>query len=932
MGSVTDKAGAKAVGRLPVPLTTFIGRQRELTELRALLPNGKRLVTLTGIGGIGKTRLAVEVATDAAEFGFERVHFVELASVTDPRLVDNAVLEAIGGGSHRAPLQAAINHLREARALVVLDSCEHVLPALGSLAEAILNSCPFMAILTTSRSPLDTAGELVWSVPALSMRGRDDSAQTEPSDAARLFVDRANHVKTHFELDDGVLEAVETIVRRVDGIPLAIELAAARARVLSPQEIAAGLDDHLRLLRGGRRLDPRHRTMRASLDWSNELLSNEERQLFARLSIFSGNFDLPAAAAVCPTAPIPTSEMLDQIQGLVDQSLVTVELAASGTRYGMLGFVRQYAHECLIAAGEDSDVADRHRTYFRQLAERADGELWALDASARAQLDEESPNLRAAIADGCARAPDDALAIVGALWLYWRVRGRVAEGVAAVEQSLAAASSEPSAEKAHALAGLAILTFWLGNYARTQSAVAGALETAAAVGHYRSQSLALGRLGALVMLGDPGTGGDMLDQAAELARKAGDDVALCDALCTIAVNSLFKDDPIATHAAVEEMLKIAEPIGFEDDIRWCLWALAHAALSAGDVTTARVHSERALAMMPGEDKFGYYCVVEVMALVDAITGVPDVSRRRVEAEIESSRQEQMRLGSAALLHALAASALADDDLDGARKLALSLYDDEPDVCYLAWHAQEILTTVAFDREDTAQAKVHLEIFLAAAERQQNRRAVALAHVAVARTLLLAGEDERAESVAHNALETLFEYSWRPAAIEALVVLAEVALFQGHHERGVRLVGACQTARGALGLVAPPTMLRRLDRALSSARATIGDEACNGALADGSRLSLEEVLAYAKRGRGKHGDATHGWGSLSPVERQVVDLARRGLSNPAIGDALFISRNTVKAHLSHAYAKLGVANRTELAHLATTHFLTAADGSQEYPPG
>jgi predicted ATPase/DNA-binding CsgD family transcriptional regulator len=922
----------ETMGRLPVPLTTFIGRERELAELRKLLPDGKRLITLTGIGGIGKTRLALEIASDAAEFGFEKIHFVELASVTDPRLVDNAMLEAIGGGSHRAPLKATLNHLRDDRALVVLDSGEHVLQALAHVAEVLLNGCPLVAILATSRSPLDIAGELVWSVPALSLRGPDDSAEARPSDAGRLFVDRASHVKARFELGDGGLEAVETIVRRVDGIPLAIELAAARARVLSPQEIAAGLDDHLRLLRGGRRLDPRHRTMRASLDWSNALLSDEERQLFARLSIFAGSFDLSAAAAVCPADPISAGEMLDQIQGLVDQSLVTVEPAAGGTRYGMLGFVRQYARECLVAAGEDSEVADRHRRYFRQLAERADRELWALDAVARARLDEESPNLRTAINDGCTRAPNDALAIAGAQWLYWRVRGRGAEGVAAMEQSLAAAPLEPSAEKALALAGLAILTFWLGNYARTQSSVAEAMEIATAVDDHRSQSLALGRLGALVMLGDPGRGGDMLDRAAELARKAGDDVALCDALSTIAVNSLFKDDRLTTHRVVQELLRIAEPIGFEDDIRWCLWTLAHAALSAGDLATAREHGARALAMMPGEDKFGRYCVVEVMALLDAITGAPDISRRRAEAEIESSRQERMRLGTAALVHALAAAALAADDLDGALQWASNLYDEEPDVCYLAWHAQEILTAVALDREDTAQAKLHVEIFLAAAERQQNPRAEGLAHLALARTLLLEGEDEPAESVAHEALKTLFENGWRPAAIEALVVLAEVAVFQGHQERGIRLLGASQSATSALGLVAPPTVQRRVDRTLLSARAAIGDEACERALADGARLSLEETVAYAQRGRGKHGDATHGWASLSRVERQVVERARRGLSNPAIGSALFMSRHTVKTHLSHAYAKLGVANRTELARLATTHSLTTVDGSQEYPPG
>ena len=923
-GSDKPKA-VDLIGGHPVPLSTFVGRERELNELRSLLREGKRLVTLTGIGGIGKTRLALEAVADASAIGVEKVHLVELASVTNPQLIDNAILEAVGGGSHRAPLQATLNHLRDERALVVLDSCEHVLNAMGHITEVLLSSCPFVVILATSLSALDIPGELVWTVPALSMRSRGDGGARGLSDAGRLFADRASLVRTRFELSDDIVETIETIVRRVDGIPLAIELAAARVRVLSPQEIATGLDDHLRLLRGGRRLDPRHQTMRASLDWSHAILSDEERLLFGRLSIFAGSFDLAAAAAVCAADPVPSREMLDQIQGLVEKSLVTVQSGAGGTRYGMLGFVRQYARECLVAAGEDTQVADRHRRFFRQLAERADRELWALVAVGRTRLDEESPNLRTAIDDGCARAPDDALAIVGALWLYWRVRGRGAEGVAAIEQSLAVAALEASSEKALALAGLAILTFWLGNYARTQSSVTEALEVGAAVGDSRAQSLALGRLGALVMLGDPPTGDGMLEQAAQLARQAGDVVALCDALSTIAVNALFKDDRIATHRAVEELLSIAEPIGFEDDIRWCLWALAHAALSAGDLTAVRTHGERALAMMRGQDKFGHYCVVEVMALLDAVTGAPDLSRRRAEVELESSRQERMRLGTAALMHALAAAALAADDLDGARQWASSLYDEEPEVCYLAWHAQEILTTVALDLEDSAQAKVHVEIFLAAAQRQQNRRALALANLALARTLLLEGEDTRAESVVHQALETLFDHGWRPAVIEALGVLAEVTLFQGQHERAVRLLGASRSARSFLGLVALPTVRRRVERGLLSARAAMGDEACESAMVDGARLSLDEAVAYAQRGRGGHANATHGWASLSPAERHVVDLASRGLTNPAIGGALFMSPNTVKAHLSHAYTKLGVANRTELAQLATTHSLTTVDG-------
>jgi predicted ATPase/DNA-binding CsgD family transcriptional regulator len=911
--------GVEVTGALPISMTSFVGRERELDEIRSVFREGARLVTLVGIGGIGKTRLALQLGVSASTLGWANVYFVGLASLTNPGLVDGTVLESVGGGSSRSPLRAAAEYLREATALLVLDCCEHVLGAARRVAEVLLRRCPSVAVLATSRSPLDIAGELIWPVSPLSMRKRSDAGEAGMSDAARLFADRASHVQPRFELSGGVAGAVETIVRRVDGIPLAIELAAARVRVLSAEEIAGGLDDHLRLLRGGHRSDPRHQTIRASLDWSHELLTGRERQLFARLSVFSGGFDLEAAAEVCAGGAVLPGQILDEIQGLVDKSLLAVERRAGvATRFRMLDFVRQYASERLAAADEGGPLADRHRAYFLELAERADRELWALDPAGRARLDDESPNLRAAIDDGCARVPDDALAMVGALGLYWRVRGRLAEGVTATEQSLRAAPPEPSPGRALALAKLSLLSFWLGDFARTQSSATSALEMGAAIGDTRSQALALNELGALVILGDPGAGDPMLTRAAELARTAGDDIALCDALATLAISYFFQDDPGALRSPLEEALRLAEAIGFEDVIRWCLWCLAHLACSAGDLTGARAHGERALAMMPGQDQLSRYCAVEILCLLDANIGAADAARERAEADLEQSRQERLRLGTGVLMHALGVAALAIGDLDRAEQWATSLYEQESEVCYLAWHAQEILVAVALARDDSVQAKIHVEQLLAAAEPLRNRRARAVGHLGLARALLLEGDDERAESVTHDALKVLMDNGWRPGVVDALDVVAEVAVFTGQHERAVRLIAAAQKERTTLGLVAFPPSRERTERSLATADAALGDDSLERALQDGARLSLREAVAYARRGRGEHATATHGWASLSPLERQVVDLASQGLSNPDIASELFISRNTVKVYLSRAYAKLGVANRTELARLAARH--------------
>jgi predicted ATPase/DNA-binding CsgD family transcriptional regulator len=908
----------EVAGTLPMSMTTFVGRDQELGEIRSLFLAGKRLVTLVGIGGIGKTRMALELGFSAGDLGWGCVYFGELAPVTSSDLVYGAVLESVGGGSSRSPLQALVEHLREATALLVLDCCEHVLDAARRVAEVVLRSCPSVAILATSRSPLDAEGELVWQVPPLSMNRRADAGETGASDAARLFADRASNVQPRFTLGDDVAGAVEAIVRKVDGIPLAIELAAARVRVLSAAEIADGLDDHLRLLRGGHRSDPRHQTIRASLDWSHELLTDQQRQLIARLSVFSGGFDLAAAAAVCAGGAIAPGQVLDEIQGLVDKSLLAVERKAGATRFRMLDFVRQYAAERLVAAGEGDLLADRHRAYFLELAERADRELWALAPAGRARLDDESPNLRAAIDNGCDRAPADALAMAGAMGLYWRVRGREVEGVAAIEQSLRAAPPEPSRGRALALAKLSILSFWLGDWARTESSATAALDMGAAIGDTRSQALALSRLGALVILSDPGTGDPMLIRAADLARAAGDQIALCDALGSLAISYFCQDDPAAMRSPLEETLKVAGAIGYEDDICWCLWCLAHTAFSVGDLAGARAHGERAQAMMPGQDQLSRYHAIQALSIVDAHTGAADAARERAEAHLEQSRQERLLLGTGTLMLALGVAALAAGDLDRAAQWATSLHELEREIRPAAWQAQEILLAVALARDDSAQAKIHVERLLAAAKPLNNRRAQAIAHLGLARALLLEGDDERAESITHDALKVLMDNGWRPWVIDALDVVAEVALRTGQYERAVRLIAAARSERTAIGLVAFPMLRERTKRNLGSAGTALGAESLDRALQDGARLSLDEAVAYAQRGRGEHAGATHGWVSLSPVERQVVELASRGLSNPDIARELFISRNTVKVYLSRAYAKLGVANRTELARLTARH--------------
>lgn len=320
-------------------------------------------------------------------------------------------------------------------------------------------------------------------------------------------------------------------------------------------------------------------------------------------------------------------------------------------------------------------------------------------------------------------------------------------------------------------------------------------------------------------------------------------------------------------------------------------------------------------MMPGQDQLCRYTAIEALSLCDAMTGASEAARDRAEAELERSRQERVRLGTGVLMHSLGVAALAAGDLDRARQWAGTLYELESEICYLAWHAQEILLMGALARGDSTQAKIHAEKLLAAAGPLRNKRAQAIAHLGRARAVLLEGDDERAESVTHNALRVLMDHGWRLATIDALDLLAEIAFFQGQHERAIRLAAAADAQRAALGLVLFPFTLEKVERNLASAQTALGDERFKTTFQDGARLSLQEAVAYAQRGRGKRTSATHGWASLTPVERQLVELASQGTSNPDIARELFLSRNTVKVYLSRAYAKLGVANRTELARLA-----------------
>ncbi|HET9927212.1 MAG TPA: BTAD domain-containing putative transcriptional regulator, partial [Rubrobacter sp.] len=437
---------------LPASLTSFVGREEALLEIKRLL-SMTRLLTLTGAGGAGKTRLALEVARDLLGAYPEGVWLVELAPLSDPALTRQAVAAALGVREQpgRPLTDTLTDHLRRKDLLLVLDNCEHLVDAAAHLAADLLESCPKLRILATSREPLGVPGEAVWTVPPLSLPDAGRATSFEGlmgTEAVRLFLDRARSRLPGFELGEENAVAVGRICRKLEGIPLAIELAAARMGALAVEQVAQRLEDSLKLLAGGNRIaDPRQQTLRATLNWSHELLSEAERKLFGRLSVFAGGWTLETAEEVCSGEGIERDDVADLLSKLVDKSLVMAGAGAQGAlRYRMLEPVRQYARERVEESGEAGALLRRHAALFLALAEEAEPELrgpW--QASWVKRLEQEWDNLRVAMVWLLAHdEPEGAARLGWALWLFWWVRGRFTEGRNWMEETLAKGSAMPA--------------------------------------------------------------------------------------------------------------------------------------------------------------------------------------------------------------------------------------------------------------------------------------------------------------------------------------------------------------------------------------------------------------------------------------------------------------------------------------------------------
>ncbi len=586
---------------LPDQLTSFVGRNRELEEIHGALEE-TRLLTLTGAGGVGKTRLALQSAADALERFPDGAWWVELAALTEPELVGEELVAAIGVRPlpGMTAIEASCLHLAERRALVILDNCEHLLDTCAKAAEALLQACPQVSVLATSRTPLGVAGESEWRVPSLSLPApeptREPVEALGQSDAVRLFIERARKARPNFAVNNDNAPAVAEICHALDGVPLAIELAAARVRMLSVDQIAAALTDRFHLLtRGARTALPRHQTLHASVDWSHELLSDDERTLFRRLCVFAGGFTLDAVEEVCSGDGLERVAILDLLSSLVDKSLVVAEEHGPAVRYRLLETIRQYAAERLLAAGEQKSVRDRHRDAYVALAERA-APLLAGSREWLEVIDAEANNVDAALDWAVQTDAERALRLSVAVSDWWRLRGLYGPAERGFERALAAGDPAASLLRAQALCAHGYLLLLGGKYEAAIEIAQRALAMAEEVDNQSAQARALDTLSFIQLFPDPVGSRPGFERACELARASGDDWCFIDALGNLSWSyQQMCDEHDEGERVRAGMLELAERNGYRDYVSWYWLMESWRPAIRGEI--ARFHEiiERALA-------------------------------------------------------------------------------------------------------------------------------------------------------------------------------------------------------------------------------------------------------------------------------------------------------------------------------------------------
>jgi non-specific serine/threonine protein kinase len=664
---------------LPAQVSAFIGRESELAAVRSLVA-GARLVTLTGAGGVGKTRLGLEAAAGLLDGSGDGVWFADLAPLADPDLVAVTVADVLGVRLEpgRPVLEALIAAAGDRSLLLVLDNCEHVIDACAKLADALLRGCPGLALLATSREPLGIAGERVYRVPSLGVPAEDaGAAEVRASEAVRMLADRAAAQGVTLAWDEDSANVAGRICRRLDGVPLAIELAAARLRVLPAAELEVRLGERFALLTGGPRAAlPRHQTLRAMVDWSWDLLTGPERGVLARLSVFAGGFGLAAAEAVAAGPDVPAAEALGRLGGLVDKSLVLFEGAVGGSgRYRLLETVRQYAAGRLEALGPETAGAVRlaHRDYYLALAEEAAPRLAGHgQVEWLGRLDADLGNLRAALSVSLAQADaEPGLRLAASLRDYWESRGLVSEGTGVLRALLEAPSARGATlPRAQALAAAASLLTVPGEYATATGYCEEALSIARqARDEYLVADLLRCRGVMLRRQGQYGAALPLFDEGLGLARRLGEPRLTARLLSARAIVTYIEGDIAGAARETAEALRLARQAGDNIEAGDCLGDLGTYDLEAGEVDSARRYLAEALDIARAfNDRTSIAAQACNLGLAEYLAGSADAAVALFAESLDLARRIGFRRYVAHALLGLAATVRGGADLGWSARL------------------------------------------------------------------------------------------------------------------------------------------------------------------------------------------------------------------------------------------------------------------------
>jgi non-specific serine/threonine protein kinase len=837
---------------LPHPVSRFVGRTEELVELSRLLSEN-RLLTLVGPGGAGKTRLAMQTAHAAADRFPDGARWIDLAPLTDPALVPPTFARALSLSEQPGrPVAATLaESLLDRHMLLVVDNCEHLIAPAADLVERLLSTGPELSILTTSREPLGVPGEVTFTVPPLATPAPHSSislSELETFESIQLFVARAREANPAFALTEANAEAIAALCRGLDGLPLALELAAARLRALSVDEIAARMDRRLQLLAGGRRTEPqRHQTLRAAMDWSHDLLPEPERILFRRMSVFAGGCSLDAVEAVCDAAQ--AADTVDLLAQLVSKSLVLVNPATA--RYRMLETVREYAREHAAATGDDAQVRPRHRDFYLAMAERAEPELRGPDQQTwLARLETDHDNLRAALQWSHSSAEADALLrLAGALWRFWYVRGYWHEGQQWLEQALVLdRDATPRAVRAKAAFAAGVLAWFRDEFERA---------------------------------------GRWLEESRRLAERLGDRALAADALRHLAMLAGGREDHDEARRLAEISLRLFEEL----DDKWGVAAVSRllgfqAAGYVGFRRSDRVDLDLAARLLDRsltlareiDDRRGMAWSLDGLGSVLWNEG----NRQQAEATYAEAlvlfREVGDRMGIAQGLRRLALASARRGELAHARTLAdegLALAE-ELGVPFILADLSLGKAELALGVGDVTEAEAH------------GRRALQLEH-------RINDRPGMADCVDILARGAAARRRWRRAAtlLEAAAALrasSRTVLPTLEQEELDRLSA---TVRAALGESA-------YTRVLEAAGVMEAHEIVSFALDDSPQPGPPA------------GSPVPAEDPLTEREREVAALVARGSTNREIAGTLFLSERTVESHVQHILNKLGFRSRVQIA--------------------